>query len=120
MVTGRPCIASKIARKSPRCMGSNSASAAIALLARVGKDHPPHRNNAAGIEEHVFGAAEADAFGAEAARRGRIGGRVGIASHFQPARGIRPFHERAEIARHFRMTHGNARPRTPGRLRRRW
>ena len=55
---------------------------APALFARVGEDHAPHRNDPVGLEEHVFGAAEADAFGAEAPRRCRIGRRIGIAAYF--------------------------------------
>ena len=37
----------------------------------VGEDHLAHRDDAVALEEHVLGAAEADALGAEVARRAR-------------------------------------------------
>ena len=76
MVTGRPSIASKMPSKSERCSFSSSASAALLLGSVVGEDEPLHERQAV-AEEHVLGAAEADALGAEAPRHlaRRAGGR---------------------------------------------
>ena len=51
------------------------------------------------VEEHVLGAAEADAFGAEVPRGARVERRVGVGAHLQLARLIGPGHELAELAR---------------------
>jgi hypothetical protein len=47
--------------KSSRWYGSSLSSAALTLLERLGEDHLAHRVDAVAFEEHVFGAAEADA-----------------------------------------------------------
>ena len=57
--------------KSSRWYGSSLASAAFALLERLGEDHLAHRVDAIAFEEHVLGAAQADADGAERDRRSR-------------------------------------------------
>ena len=105
MVTGSPSITLKIASKSPRCMGSSLASAASRSCFGIGQDHLAHRDDAVGVEEHVLGAAKPDAFGAEFARRGGVGGRVGIGAHLQGAHRIGPAHQGAEIAGQFRLAH---------------
>ena len=51
--------------KSSRCIGSSLASAARRRLLVVGEDHLAHGADAVLVEEHVLGAAQADAFGAE-------------------------------------------------------
>ena len=56
----------------------------------VGADHLAHGEDAVGLEEHVLGAAEADALGAELARLRRIARRVGIGAHAEAARARRP------------------------------
>ena len=56
---------SKMPAKSARWNGSSLASAFAALLDRLGQDHLAHRVDLALAEEHVLGAAQADAFGAE-------------------------------------------------------
>ena len=80
----------------------------FALVFGVGQDHLAHRDDAVGFEEHVLGAAQADAFGAELARRGGIGRRVGIGADLQAAHFVGPAHQGAEIAGQFRLAH--ARP----------
>ena len=77
----------------------------FALVFGIGQDHLAHRDDAVGVEEHMLGAAKADAFGAEVARRRGVGGRVGIGAHLQRADRIRPAHQRAEIAGQFRLAH---------------
>ena len=57
--------------KSSRCIGRSLASAVAPALLVVGQDHLAHGDDAVGLEEHVLGAAEPDAFGAELARRAR-------------------------------------------------
>ncbi len=57
--------------------------AAAALVVR--HDHLPHRADALGIEEHVLGAAEADALGAELARGLGVERRFGVGAHAQAA-----------------------------------
>jgi hypothetical protein len=107
MVTGRPAMISKSSAKSPRCMGSSFASAARRPCFGVGQDHLAHGQNPLALEEHMLGAAEPDAFGAEGARHARIGRRLGIGAHLHAARGIRPFHDGGEIAREFGLQHGD-------------
>ena len=65
-VTGRPSIASRIPTKSARWSVSSSSSAALLLgFVGVGEDEPLHERQPV-AEEHVLGAAQADALGAEA------------------------------------------------------
>ena len=59
-VTGRPSIAAKISTKSSRCSGSSASSAAVALVVGVGQDQPLDQLPPV-AEEHVLGAAQADA-----------------------------------------------------------
>ena len=68
IVTGRPFIARKMPSKSSRWNGSSLASAlrrpassSARIISRIGVD-------ALALEEHVLGAAQADALGAEVAR----------------------------------------------------
>ena len=60
-------------------------------------DHLAHRDDAFVVEEHVFGAAEADPFGTEAERRLGIARRLGVGADAQAPRIVRPAHERREI-----------------------
>src|SRR5512143_2272507 len=76
------------------------------LLARfgiVGEDHLLHDRQPVFGEEHVLGAAEADALSAELASHLCIARDVGIGAHTQGAYFIDPIHERAKIAAHFRV-----------------
>ena len=68
IVTGRPAIASKRPSKSSCWSGSSSASASRRSSVAVGHDHRPHLGLAVVGHEHVLGAAQADALGAELAR----------------------------------------------------
>ena len=56
----------------------------------VGQDHLAHGADAVLVEEHVLGAAQPDALGAEFDRGARVGRRIGIGAHFQFAHGRRP------------------------------
>ena len=68
-----------------------------------GEDHLAHRDDAVGLEEHVLGAAEADALGAEIARRAGIERRFGIGAHLHAADRIGPCHDGGEIAGKLRL-----------------
>ena len=81
MVTGWPAMISNSSMKSWRCIGKSLASAAAPSLGVVGEDHLAHRHDAALLEEHMFGAAEPDAVGAEGAGLARIGRGIGIGAH---------------------------------------
>ncbi len=74
----------------------------------VGQNHLAHRQDPFGIEEHVLGAAEADAFGAEAPRGLAVRGRVGVGPYAETAFRIGPFHDRREIAGKLRQQHRHA------------
>ena len=69
---------------------------------RLGADHLAHREDPFGIEEHVLGTAETDPLGAELAGLPGIPRCLGVGSHPQPASGVGPGHQRAELAGHFR------------------
>ena len=69
----------------------------------VGEDHFAHRQDAVGVEEHVLGAAEADALGAECARGLGVAGRLGIGAHAQAPRLVGPAHQPRETAAHLRL-----------------
>ena len=73
-------MASRISTKSPRCSGSSASSACLPLLLVVGQDQVLDQL-AALAEEHVLGADQADAAGAEPAGPGAVlaGVRVGVA-----------------------------------------
>ena len=62
--------------------------AAIGLV--VGEDHPLHDRDAALAEEHVLGAAQADAAGAEGVRELRLVGQVGVGADAEPAELVGP------------------------------
>ena len=79
---------------------------AAALLV-VGEDHLAHGDDAVAVEEHMLGAAEADAFGAEAARDARVGRRLGIGAHLHAPHLVGPFHDRGEFAGEFGLAHGD-------------
>ena len=63
-------------------------AAAPALVAR--DDHLAHRRDAVALEEHVLGAAEPDALGAEVPRDARVVRRVGVRAHLRACAPRRP------------------------------
>ena len=79
-----------------------------ALLLVVGEDHLAHGADAVLVEEHVLGAAEPDAFGAELHRDARVVRRVGIGAHAELAHLVGPAHQRRELARQRRLDHRHA------------
>ena len=71
------------------------------LRRRLGQDHAAHDRQAVLAEEHVLGAAQADALGAEAAGVGGIGAVVGVGPHRQLALAdlVGPAEDRLELGR---------------------
>ena len=61
-----------------------------ASLLVLGEDHLAHGDDAALLEEHMLGAAEPDALGAEGARLAGVGRRVGIGAHPHAAEVVGP------------------------------
>ena len=100
-MTGRPAMISKIAWKSARCSGSSLASAARRPASSSARIIWRTAEMRAGIEEHVLGAAQADALGAELARHAAIGRGLGIGAHLHAAVPVGPAHQHAEIADQF-------------------
>ena len=106
-VTGRPAMAAKIASKSDCCIGSSCASAASRCASCGREDHLAHHGQALGGHEHVLGAAQPDALGAELARPARVLGRVGVGAHAQAPALVGPGRDGgevlAELGRHERQ-----------------
>ena len=71
--------------KSSRWTTRSSSSAVGLLDGRVGQDHAAHDGQAVLAQEHVLGAAQADALGAERARVGGVVAGVGVGPHGQVA-----------------------------------
>ena len=115
--------------KSWRWRGSSSASAR--LLVRLGLGHDEVLDELAPLaEEHVLGAAQPDALGAEAPGAPGVLRGVGVGAHPQAAAGVRPLDQVGDggddlvVARR-RRPRSSAPPRSPRRARprrrpRRW
>ena len=108
MVTGRPAMISNSSTKSARCIGNSLAIAVRRDLLVVGEDHLAHRLDAVLVEEHVLGAAEADALGAETHGGLRVGRRIGIGAHAEAAHLVGPADQRGEIVGELRLDHVDA------------
>ena len=98
MVTGRPSIASKMPTKSCFWYGSSAARAFFRPCLVVGQDHLPHVDDPLALEEHVLGAAQADALGAERTGLDGVLGRVGVGADLERADLVGPRHELGEMA----------------------
>ena len=73
----------------------------------VGEDHLAHGADAALVEEHVLGAAQADAFRPEPHGDAGVVGRVGIGANLELAHLVGPAHQGGEFARQRRLLHGD-------------
>ena len=89
--------------KSSRCIGRIFASALARCLAFSAMIISRTASMRSGAEEHMLGAAQADALGAEIARDLRVMRRVGIGAHTQRALLVGPRHELGEEGRHLRL-----------------
>ena len=76
IVTGRPFMARNMPSKSLPLERQQLGQRLLAVLRRLGQDHLAHLLDV--VEEHVLGAAQADALGAEGDRLRRLVGLVGI------------------------------------------
>ena len=74
-------------------MGSSFFSAVRRSFSLFAKNHRPHVANSIFGEEHVFGAAQTDAFSAERARFFRVAGNIGVGAHSDLAERLRPAHK---------------------------
>ncbi len=100
MVTGRPAMISNSSVKSPRCMGRIFGQRGAAAAFASGADHLAHGEDALAFEEHVLGAAKADAREHRSARAWRASlGRVGIDAHGKMAGFVSPFDQRGKVVR---------------------
>ncbi len=71
----------------------------------VGKDHLAHGGQPIALEEHMLGAAKADALRAEFPRRARIRRRLRVGAHLHAPHLVGPFHQYGEFARKFGLAH---------------
>ena len=85
-------MASKISTKSARCSGSSSSKTTCRSSRALGQDQPLDEL-AALTEEHVLGAAQADALGAEPTGAGGIRRVVGVGAHLHPAAPVGDGHQ---------------------------
>ena len=92
--------------------------AAPLVLAR-GHDHLADDREPVLGHEHVLGAAEADALGAELARLGRVLGRVRVRAHLQAPHVVGPAEDRLEVLVDLRRDERRPRRASRGRCRRR-
>ena len=70
--------------------GQQLVQGLVALVLVLGQDHALHDGQALLLEEHVLGAAQADALRAEAARALGVPGVVGVGPHLQAAELVGP------------------------------
>ena len=99
IVTGRPSIASSVPLMLVLTNGNNSASAALrsstVLLRIIFRSRNSGSSEPVAVE-HVLGAEQADAFGAELAGDLGVVGRVGVGAHAQRAELVDQLHEALE------------------------
>ena len=89
ITTGKPSIALNRPAKSLRCMGSSFCERLAAGLLVARQNHRLHVRDAILGEEHVLGAAQADAFGAELAGGFGVARNIRIGAHAEACRGTR-------------------------------
>ena len=99
---GRPS-ARKMPSKSPCCSGSNLASAFLRSSNVVGEDHLADGDDAIAFEEHVLGAAEADAIGAEGDGVFDLIGLIGVGAEAELAILVGQLHQRVVILERFAL-----------------
>ena len=91
--TGRPAMAIRIASKSLSCSGRRCSIAACTLRVTVGQDDRRHQRLTF-AEEHVLGATQADALGAQLDRPRRVLTGVRVGAHAQVTDVVSPFEDR--------------------------
>ena len=93
MVTGKSVHGAKDADEIVALHGQQLAQRGAAVFLVVGENHGPHVRQTVFGKEHVLGAAQADAFGAERPRLQSIARNVGVGAHSHAAEGLGPAHE---------------------------
>ena len=108
MVTGKPFISRKMPMKSSVWNGQQLGQRLLARRPVVGEDHLAHGGDALVLEEHVLGAAEADALGAEARRAfWACSRRVRVGAHLHAAAPSAHPMSSAELAAELRLDLGD-------------
>ena len=97
MVTGSDSIDLKQTHKVGALHGQQLLERVAAVLLVFGKNHRAHVLDAVFGKEHMLGAAEADALGAEQARLFCVARNVGIGADLELAQRINPAHELDQI-----------------------
>ena len=90
MVTGQPCIALEHAVEVVALQRQQLVERLAAIGFVVGEDHPLHDRDAPFAEEHVLGAAQADAARAERVGELRLIRQVGVGADAEPAELVGP------------------------------
>ena len=80
-------------------VGHDLVQGLLAVLGVVGDDHLAHGLDALALKEHMLGAAQANALGAESAALGGVAGGVGVGVDHELTVLVRPAHQAAEVAR---------------------
>ena len=79
-----------MASKSPCCIRQDLRKRSLAALDVIGNDHLAHRLDTVGLEEHMLGAAQADALGAELDGLRGVARGVGVGADLQLTDARRP------------------------------
>ena len=94
---GQPVHHLEEAREVALLHGQELCQRLLPALQVIGHDHLAHRVDPVALEEHVLGAAQADALGAEGDGDRRLVGLVGVGPDAQLPRLVRPLHEELEV-----------------------
>ena len=97
MVAGRPLSALKMPMKSCLLVRQQFVDGLLAVLEIPGEDHLADGIDAVALEEHVLGAGEADAAGAEGDGVCDLLGSVGVGANLEPRDLRAPVHELDEV-----------------------
>ena len=106
MVTGRPAMIVEELEKVSALQWAAALSGPAAAVRSVGQDHLAHRIDPVAIEEHVLGAAQANAFGAETRAPSGIARRSALARTVI-RRMCPPSHQLGEITGELRLDRGH-------------
>jgi len=88
-------------------IGKKFGEGGFALFDGTRHDHFAHRSDTGAFKEHMLGAAQADAFGAELDGLSRVARVVGIGADLEGPSGVRPGHKPAEVTADGRLFRGD-------------